>query len=186
MKVLGGRARGKRIYVPKGAVIRATTDRTKESLFNILPSAEGRSFLDLFAGTGNVGIEALSRGAVHCVFVEKDSCLIQAIKKNLQHCGFVDQLEIMPCSVEKGIQKLAKRRECFDIIFADPPYMKGLVQTTIHLLTKYSILSSSSVVVIEHSPRETFHEVDKKIFLSDQRRYGDSMLSFFEVEQKKI
>ncbi|MBN2514685.1 MAG: 16S rRNA (guanine(966)-N(2))-methyltransferase RsmD [Deltaproteobacteria bacterium] len=182
MKVLGGRAKGKRIYVPKGAVIRATTDRTKESLFNILQSVEGRSFLDLFAGTGSVGIEALSRGVSHCVFVEKDPYLIKAIKKNLQHCGFVDQFDIIPYHVEEGIQRLAKRKESFDIIFADPPYIKGLVQKTINLLMKYSILSTPGIVVIEHSPRETFREADNKIVLSDQRRYGDSMLSFFEIK----
>ncbi|MBT8491189.1 MAG: 16S rRNA (guanine(966)-N(2))-methyltransferase RsmD [Deltaproteobacteria bacterium] len=182
MKVIGGRAKGKRIYVPKGAVIRATTDRTKESLFNILPSVEGSSFLDLFAGTGNVGIEALSRGASQCVFVEKDPHLIKAIKKNLQHCGFADQFDIIPFPVEKGIRGLAKRKECCDIIFADPPYIQGLVQKTINLLMKYSILSIQGIVVIEHSPKETFHDADKKIVLSDQRRYGDSMLSFFEIK----
>lgn len=182
MKVVGGRAKGKRLYIPKGAVLRATTDRTKESLFNILQSVEGRSFLDLFAGTGSVGIEALSRGASYCVFVEKDPYLIKAIKENLQHCGFVDQFEIIPFPVEKGIQRLAKRKEYFDIIFADPPYMKGLVQKTIYLLMKYFISSSNGVVVIEHSPRETFHDTDNKIVLSDQRRYGDSMLSFFEIK----
>jgi len=182
MKVIGGQAKGRRIYIPKGAVIRATTDRTKESLFNILPSVEGRSFLDLFAGTGSVGIEALSRGASYGVFVEKDPSLIKAIKKNLQHCGFVDQFDIIPFPVEKGIQGLAKRKEYFDIIFADPPYVKGLVQKTISLLMKYSITSTPGIVVIEHSPRETFHEADNKIVLNDQRRYGDSMLSFFEIK----
>ena len=186
MKVLGGQAKGTKIYIPKGAPVRATSDRTKESLFNILPSMEGQLFLDLFAGTGNIGIEALSRGAARAVFVEKNSLLIKAIKRNLSLCGFIGQYELIPIAVENGIQLLAKRKEKFDVIFADPPYERSFLQKTVDSLSSVSLVSENGIIVIEHSYRETYEGSDDKLILSDQRRYGDTVISFFEVNNERL
>jgi len=186
MKVTGGQAKGKKIYIPKGVPVRATSDRTKESLFNILHSMEGKLFLDLFAGTGNIGIEALSRGAARAVFVEKNNLLIKAIKKNLNLCGFNDQYELIPTAVENGIQLLARRKEKFDVIFADPPYEGNFVQKTLDSLSRASLVFENSIIVIEHSHREKYEEDDDKFTLSDQRRYGDTMISFFEINNGRL
>jgi N6-adenine-specific methylase len=128
MRIIGGRAKGRRIFTPKGRRIRPTSDMVKESLFNILPSIKGKLFLDLFAGTGNVGLEALSRGAAMAVFVERNPHLAEVINKNLAICGFDENYEIISATVEKGIKLLSKGRKRFDIIFADPPYEKGIVK----------------------------------------------------------
>lgn len=186
MKVTGGQAKGKKIYIPKGAPVRATSDRTKEALFNILPSMEGKLFLDLFAGTGNIGIEALSRGAAKAVFVEKNNLLIKAIKKNLSLCGFNDQCELIPAAVENGIQLLARRKEKFDVIFADPPYEGNFVQRTLDSLSRLSLVSENGIFVIEHSHREAFEDNDCSFILRDQRRYGDTMISFFEINNERL
>ena len=186
MKVTGGQAKGKKIYIPKGVPVRATSDRTKESLFNILPSMEGKLFLDLFAGTGNIGIEALSRGAARAVFVEKNNLLIEAIKKNLSLCGFIDQYELIPTAAENGIQLLARRKEKFDVIFADPPYERSFLQKTVDSLGRASLVSENGIIVIEHSHREKYEENDDKFILTDQRRYGDTMLSFFEINNERL
>lgn len=182
MKIIGGVARGKKIFIPKGVYLRATTDRTKESLFNILPSIEGKSFLDLFAGTGNIGIEAMSRGAVRTVFVEQNPLMIKAIKKNLSLCGFERNYEIIKTTVEQGVGILSRRKDRYDIIFADPPYEKGYVGKILQLLSLASLNSEDGVIAIEHTVREEFEADIGKIALVDQRKYGETVISFFEMK----
>ena len=186
MKIIGGYAKGRKIYLPKGVQFRPTADRTKESLFNILPSMEEKVFLDLFAGTGNIGLEAMSRGAVKAVFVEKNALLAGAIRENLNRCGFNGKYELIVSTVEKGIRLLARRKEQFDIIFADPPYMKGFIQKTLNLLGEFSLISGNGIVVMEHSYREEFERDNGKIIPVDQRRYGDAMITFFENDEGLI
>lgn len=181
MKVIGGTAKGRKISVPKGVCLRATTDRTKESLFNILPAPEGKAFLDLFAGTGNVGIEAMSRGAARTVFIEKNAVMAGVIKKNVSVCGLDGDYEVIATPCERGIRILAQRRESFDIIFADPPYERGYVEKTLYRLGRNSLLSVNGVIVIEHSDKEPCG--DDSIFeLKDQRKYGDTIISFWKMK----
>jgi 16S rRNA (guanine966-N2)-methyltransferase len=182
MKVIGGTAKGRKIHIPKGARLRATSDRTKEALFNILPSMKDTCFLDLFAGTGNVGIEALSRGAAKAVFVEKNPILVDAIKNNLQDCGFSSNYDVLRASVEAGVRILARKKDQFDIIFADPPYIQGLVDTTLRLLGDAPFITDNCLIVCEHSFREEISETDSTLVLCDSRRYGDSVISFFEAK----
>jgi 16S rRNA (guanine966-N2)-methyltransferase len=182
MKVIGGTAKGRKIHIPKGARLRATSDRTKEALFNILPCMEGICLLDLFAGTGNVGIEALSRGAAKVVFVEKNPILVDAIKYNLHECGFTDNYEVLRASVEAGVRILERKKDQFDIIFADPPYIQGFVDTTLRLLGDAPFVTDNCMIVVEHSFREEISETDLKLVLCDSRRYGDSVISFYEAK----
>jgi 16S rRNA (guanine966-N2)-methyltransferase len=182
MKVIGGTARGRKLSIPKGARLRATADRTKESLFNILPSLEGKSFLDLFAGTGNIGIEAMSRGAVRTVFVEKNAVTAGAIRKNISACGLGSDHEVLAVPCERGINILAQRRESFDIIFADPPYEKGYVERTLFWLGGGSLLSANGIIAIEHSEKERWGD-GSAFSLVDQRKYGDTMISFWEMNE---
>jgi len=182
MKVIGGTAKGRKISIPKGARLRATADRTKESLFNILPSPDGKAFLDLFAGTGNIGIEAMSRGAARTVFIEKSAVMAGAIKKNVSACGLDRDYEVIATPCDRGIAILTKRQESFDIIFADPPYEKGYVEKTLSWLSRSSLLSAKGIIVIEHSDKEPCRE-EKSFALKDQRKYGDTMISFWEIKQ---
>ncbi|MBN2179800.1 MAG: 16S rRNA (guanine(966)-N(2))-methyltransferase RsmD [Deltaproteobacteria bacterium] len=179
MRVVGGHSRGRRLLVPKGSSIRITADRVKESIFNILQPLEGRSFLDLFAGTGNVGIEAMSRGAKPVFFVEVARLHAGTIKKNIDLCGFESGFEIVPKTVKKGIELLSMRDKCFDIIFADPPYEKGLIEKTLGILGAHRITSKNGILVMEHSSNEECCGNDDFV-VTDQRKYGDTVISFLQ------
>lgn len=180
MRIIGGVVKGRRIYSPKKSTIRPTADIIKESLFNILYEVSGKTFLDLFAGSGNVGLEALSRGAGKVVFVEKSAVMVNAIKKNLGDLGFRDKYEILATEVAKGIRQIHKKGESFDLLFADPPYDKGHVEETLWHLSKGNIVSSGGIIIIQHSIRESLPIEGTDIFiLTDQRRYGDTLISFF-------
>jgi 16S rRNA (guanine966-N2)-methyltransferase len=179
MRVVGGHSRGRRLLVPKGSSIRITADRVKESLFDILQPLEGRSFLDLFAGTGNVGIEAMSRGAEPVFFVEVARLHAGTIKKNIDLCGFESGFEIVPKTVKKGIELLSMRDKCFDIIFADPPYEKGLIEKTLGILGAHRITSKNGILVMEHSSNEECRGNDDFV-VTDQRKYGDTVISFLQ------
>jgi 16S rRNA (guanine966-N2)-methyltransferase len=182
MRIIGGEARGRPIRCPRGCRIRPTTDRVKESLFAILHPVTGLRFLDVFAGCGNVGLEALSRGASFAVFVERESRLAQAIRGNLQVLGFEDRAEIRMADAGPAMKRLGEKEERFDVVFADPPYDEGFVAGLIASLEGKDILAEDGLVVIQHSVREMPEASQMhKMVMADQRRYGDTMLSFFKT-----
>ncbi|HBH88235.1 MAG TPA: 16S rRNA (guanine(966)-N(2))-methyltransferase RsmD [Syntrophaceae bacterium] len=186
MRIIGGDAKGRRIHSPKRSKIRPTSDGIKESLFNILPEVSEKSFLDLFAGTGNVGIEALSRGASKVVFIEKNAVMANSIKRNLEEFGLSGKYEILTTEASKGIRQLQKRRERFDYLFADPPYEKGFIREIFQCIREGEMISSDGFVVIQHSIRENIEGTQTGTFvLTDQRKYGDTLLSFFNNTVKE-
>lgn len=180
MRIIGGRAKGRRIAVPRGFSVRPTSDRIKEALFNILGPLDGQRFLDLYAGTGNVGIEALSRGAEESFFVEKIDVLVTALQKNLEAFGFQGRYKILRMDVEKAIAHLVQEGRRFDLIFADPPYRRGLIERIMSLLNAYpSLLAERGRLVIQHAATEPLQMKAETAFeLVDARRYGDTVLSF--------
>jgi 16S rRNA (guanine966-N2)-methyltransferase len=180
MRIIGGDSKGRRIYSPRRNKIRPTSDGIKESLFNIIQEVSGKSFLDLFAGCGNVGLEALSRGAAQVVFVEKNPIMVNAIKKNLLELGITNKYQILETEVTKGIKKLQSKSETFDFIFADPPYEKGFVREVLQYLGDGEMISSGGLLIFQHSVRENMPGKPTGTFmLTDQRRYGDTLISFF-------
>jgi len=187
MRIIGGDAKGRRIYSPKKNNIRPTSDGIKESLFNILQEVSGKAFLDLFAGCGNVGLEALSRGAANVVFVEKNPVMVNAIKRNLLELGINNKYQILETEAAKGIKKLQRKGEQFDFLFADPPYEKGFIREIFQYLGEGEMISSSGVAIFQHSIREDIPGTLTGTFmLTDQRRYGDTRISFFKrMEREK-
>ena len=187
MRIISGISKGKRLCTLRGRAIRPTSDRVKESIFNILgKEVDGRHVLDLFAGTGNVGIEALSRGATRTVFVEKERSAIDLIKKNLSHCGFEDRVHIMTGEVERAIRLLHRKGEVFDFIFMDPPYRRGLVQKTLGILQAQPLHHEDSILVIEHDRRETLSESTEGWTLARKRQFGDTVVSFIAPSGKRF
>jgi 16S rRNA (guanine966-N2)-methyltransferase len=185
MRIIGGDAKGKHIYSPKRSQTRPTSNGIKESLFNILQEVSGKSFLDLFAGSGNVGLEALSRGAARVVFVEKNAAMVNAIKKNLRELGFNDKYEILAAEVGKGIRQLQKNGESFDFLFADPPYEKSFIREIFRCLGEGNVISQDGLLIIQHSKREdVLGQHTDNFVLTDQRRYGDTLLSFFKIIER--
>jgi len=184
MKVIGGAARGRKLKVPKGLAVRPTTARVKESLFNILPhDLSGLRLLDLFAGSGNVSIEALSRGAVEAVLVDESARSAAAIHENLNRLELNRRAQVWVVSVARSLRKLDKAGEKFDLIFLDPPYDKGLVTITLQAIGKSSLLNPAGIVVVEHSGREVIKPNYGDLILNDRRRYGDTLLSFFHRQE---
>jgi 16S rRNA (guanine(966)-N(2))-methyltransferase RsmD len=183
MRVIGGAARGRRLKVPKGQVTRPTAARVKESLFNILPhDFSGMRVLDLFAGSGNVSIEALSRGAALAVLVDESPRAAAVIRENLRRLNLTESTQLWTAPVARSLRKLAKSGERFDLIFLDPPYDRELVGTTLKAIAQNCLLTAGGKVVAEHSARERVQPRYEHLVLNDQRRYGDTLLSFFVFE----
>jgi len=189
MRIIGGMAKGKALHFPAGSKERPTSDFLREALLNLIGSVSGKSFLDLFAGSGSVGLDAASRGAKEVCFIEKNKILAEAAKKNIEKCGFEKQCHIINTDVRAGLSDLFKKKCKFDIIFADPPYNNGLVETILKLLKEYPVFKEGALIVIQHSTREDlspflvesvcgeaiWHQID-------QRKYGDNAISFLKME----
>jgi 16S rRNA (guanine(966)-N(2))-methyltransferase RsmD len=185
MRVIGGERKGRRLLVPKGQTVRPTAARVKDSLFNILPhDFTDMKVLDLFAGSGNLSIEALSRGATKAVLVDASARAAAAIRENLRRLELTPLTEVWVAPVTRALKSLTKRGERFDRVFLDPPYDRGLVEPSLKALARGDLLSDSGIVVAEHSTRESVGPRYGSLILNDQRRYGDTLLSFFKSERK--
>ena len=181
MRVIGGEFKGRRLLVPRGGKVRPTSDRVREAIFDILgPGWNFQKALDLFAGTGSLGIEALSRGTPEVVFVEQGKGALTILRGNVKALGLRSRVWVLPLTVKRGIAILREKEEAFDLIFMDPPYGKGLIGKTLKEIAGRGIITSTGVIVAEHSPREEILP-PLALVLSQQRRYGDTALSFFQA-----
>lgn len=155
MRVITGTARGRHLSTVKGRDIRPTADRVKESLFNVLgPRVVDCEFLDLFAGSGAVGIEALSRGARRCVFVELMTPHLKVVEENLAATGLADRAELLRRDARAAAADLGRRANRFDLIFVDPPYSKGLVDEALKEIVAHRLLKPGGWVVCEHHKKD--------------------------------
>jgi len=179
MRVIAGNAKGLLLSAPNTNRVRPAADKVKGAIFNILGDLEGVDVLDLFAGSGSVGIEGLSRGARSCVFVEADRQTSTFIDKNLRHCRMDSQGQILVMQVLPSIRYLARKKRAFDLIFVDPPYDKGWVNRTLNLLGTSPLLQPHSQIVVEHSPRE-LPQPKEGLEIFDQRRYGQTFITFLK------
>jgi len=184
MRVISGSARGTRLVSLGSANIRPTLDRVKESFFNqIGPGLEGECFLDLFAGSGSIGVEALSRGAENVVFVEPNSKAQKIILQNLEKCHMQDKpWDLLRSTAASGLKILSERKLGFDLVYMDPPFAEGLYEPTMVELSHLGILRQDAVVVLEHAHKTVFSENYDKLKFYKNRRIGDSCLSFFNFE----
>jgi 16S rRNA (guanine966-N2)-methyltransferase len=179
MRVISGTSKGRKLVTRRGQILRPTSGRIKESIFGILGGdVAGKGVLDLFAGTGNLGIEALSRGARKAFFVERERQALHVIQKNLSQCGMEGQSEILPIDAIRAIRILEARGESFDLIFMDPPYERGLVEKTLEKLKTHRIYHESSILIVQRDRREPLPETFEGWTLSRERRIGDTIVSF--------
>lgn len=152
MRVIAGVAKRKSLETPSGNATRPTTDRIKETLFNILQQEiVGVRFLDLFSGSGGIGIEALSRGADACVFVEKSREAVRCIRKNLENTGFSEKSRVIPADIMQALRQMKSGEKAFDIIFLDPPYDSGYAEQVIPFLLTSSLVKSGTLIILETS-----------------------------------
>ena len=176
MRVITGIARGKRLKSLSGNDVRPTTDKVKEGIFSAIQfDIEGRRFLDMFAGSGQMGIEALSRGAESALVVDNSKKAVEIIKENIAACGF--QKEI---SVRKGdySEVLTKGAE-YDVIFLDPPYASELLAKAIELIVKFDILSKDGIIVCETERDKRLIELDAPYSKGREYLYGKSKITIY-------
>ena len=187
MRVIGGNAKGRRLKVPKGQAVRPTSGRVKEALFNILPrDLSGIKVLDLFAGTGNVTIEAISRGAAEAILIDSSEKSAKVIRENLRRVRFTDQTRVWVIPVSRALRLLARRGESFDMIFLDPPYQHNWVEACLKIISRGNLLRGSGTLIVEHSAREQVDAEYGSLVLQDRRNYGDTLLSFFKHKTAPI
>jgi 16S rRNA (guanine966-N2)-methyltransferase len=183
MRVISGTARGTRLVSLGAAYIRPTLDRVKESFFNqVGPGLEGLTFLDLFAGSGSMGIEALSRGAKTVVFVEPNLEAQRIIMQNLEKCrmtGDSPRWVLLKSSALAGLKTLKEQNLSFDLVYVDPPFADNLYEPTLLGLSPSEILHQDAIIVAEHFHKTVLKENYDKISLHKDRRLGDTCLSFF-------
>lgn len=177
MRVIAGKYKGRVLYPPETERIRPTTDRIKETLFNILYSKgfpDGCRVLDLFSGSGALGIEALSRGAAECVFTDADKSSLKLTSKNLSHVGI--KAETLNMDFRNALASCGK----FDLILADPPYAAGYEDEILSSVRENEVLLPDGMLVIEHSEKNSLINAQKD-YIIDTRRCGNTSLSFLKL-----
>lgn len=185
MRVIAGKARRLPLITPSGRKTRPTTDRIKETLFNIIQTEiPGSRFLDLFSGSGAIGIEALSRGAEHAVFVEFGKEPISCIRANLEKTKLQEQATVLPVEVTYGISKLSRMGQVFDIAFADPPYQSGFEPKIAELLSRFPIVRPGGLIIIESSIDTKADYVDTAYYdIWKRKEYKTNQHIFLRVRE---
>jgi 16S rRNA (guanine(966)-N(2))-methyltransferase RsmD len=187
MRVIAGTNRGKKLAVPPGISTRPTSDRVKEALFSILESRidfASIRVLDICAGTGSLGIEALSRGAESCCFIESDKSVKSILDKNLQVTSGLEQSQILNMDVIKALKLVAGRNNNFDLVFFDPPYASELYKIVLDAVDFYNILAPGAILVAECAVRNSLAESFGRLRRFDRRVYGETALELFVLEEK--
>lgn len=180
MRVISGKCRGTHLIAPEGIETRPTTDRIKETLFNMiafdLPECQ---FLDLFSGSGAIGIESLSRGAKQAVFVEQGDKAFRCIRENLEKTRLKESSEILTCSAQDAVKLLAQRKMSFDIIFMDPPYALEGIDQLINSIAEYDLLNEDGYIILERSTKSIVN-LPTSLVLWKEKKYRTTTLSFIK------
>ena len=175
MRVVTGKARGRRLKTPEGEAVRPTTDSVKEALFNIIQGdIEGRRVLDLFAGSGQLGIEALSRGAAETVFVDSSRDSVKLVKENLRLCGF--EANVIQSDALKYLESCGR----FDIIFVDPPYDSELYERVLEAVARLDLLRSGGVIIVEARKERALPDMQEPYVKKKEYNYGKVKLAVYE------
>lgn len=184
MRVIAGSAKGRKLLTPDSMNTRPTTDRLKEALFGMIQfDVPGTEFLDLFAGCGGIGIEALSRGAVSLDAVEQEAKALGCIRSNLKALGFDQQARVWPMPVERALERLAAEGRRFDMIFMDPPYLKGWEEKITALIADYRLLKPDGILIVESSSQTILEAAQleaKGLQLVKEKVYKTTRFSFLQ------
>lgn len=180
MRVVSGRLKGKTLKAAPGSSTRPTTDKVKEAIFNIIgPYFDGGICLDLFAGSGGLGIEALSRGAERSIFIDRDGKAIQTIYDNLRTCDVEAAAEVYRNDFKRALKALIKRELVFDYIFLDPPYAKQQLKEILEVINENRLLNKQGVIVCEHSSDVVLPRHVENLTLVKEENYGIITISIY-------
>ena len=186
MRIIGGTLKGRKLATIRGKIIRPTADRLREAIFNILADrVENSVVLDLFAGTGALGIEAFSRGAQSVVFVDNSISAIAVLKKNISTCALEENATIIKWDISKNLNCIQSINPAFDLVFLDPPYNKDCLKPVLHSLSRNDALETGACLVIEHSDTEPVPLKIPVFNIADQRRYGRTLISFLLYQPER-
>jgi 16S rRNA (guanine(966)-N(2))-methyltransferase RsmD len=179
MRIIAGQLKGRRLVAPRGDRTRPTADQVRTALMDtLMPWLPGARVLDLYAGSGAVGLEALSRGATHATFVERDPRALDALRQNIDALGLTRQARWVRGEVVREIERLAES-ERFGIVFLDPPYDAGLVEKTLARLGEGHVTEADAIVVAQHPTKQPPREVAGCLAAYRARRFGETTLTFF-------
>ena len=185
MRIISGEFRSRKLRFPKSKKTRPMTDRAKETIFNILgETVRHARVLDLFAGTGSLGLEALSRGAIHATFVEEGDWARKSLSDNVKMLGLVRQSTFLWQDVFKAFKRLEHEGESFDLIFLDPPYNQGLVKKLLNVLGRSDIVTPQTQVVLHRSRQEKLPDSLEGFELQREKQIGQACLSFLSKSVK--
>lgn len=185
MRIIAGEARGRPLFTPKGQDTRPTQDRVRESLFNILMwDTVGARVLDLFAGSGALALEALSRGAAEAALVDVSADAVACIRRNTETLRFGDRATILHCDWQTALQRLSQTTKPFSLVFLDPPYRMTDTPAQCATMANLGLLQTDALIVIEHRQGET-PSPDTRFTLRDARGYGDTAISFYVYREAK-
>jgi 16S rRNA (guanine966-N2)-methyltransferase len=179
LRIIAGKYKGRRLKTPRGSAIRPTADRIREAIFNILGGGcRDRQVFDIFAGTGALGLEALSRGANRAVFVDNRRTAVDAIRRNIAVCGCEENSAVFLADVRRQLDCLNQVERTAELVFLDPPYQLDLIRPALQHLVRRSLVAPEARLVIEHSVHEALPELEGHFRLDDRRRYGKTLVSF--------
>ena len=187
MRIIGGEWRGKRLRIKKDLEVQPTKNRVREALFDVLGDIRKGNFLDLYAGLGAVGLEALSRGAEEVVFVERKKRCVAVIERNLNELKVREMAEVYRLPVEKVLTILSKNGKKFKFIFLDPPYsiseerLKGIFV----MIIRGQLLLNKGMFILEHQTAREVPKIIKPLYLDKEKRYGNSTLSFYKLTGRR-
>jgi 16S rRNA (guanine966-N2)-methyltransferase len=184
MRVISGIAKGKKLLSPLTMETRPTLDRVKESIFDIIQmKIYGSKVIDVFAGTGSLGLEAVSRGAVNCFLIDKGKDTYDLLKQNVINLKFEDKCKIFNMDSYKVLEQLGEGHEKFDIIFIDPPYAKDMIPPAVKIIEKYRMLSNDGIIVTKIDSKEEIYEGTTEIKIYNHRKYGNTTICFYRYEE---
>jgi 16S rRNA (guanine966-N2)-methyltransferase len=181
VRVIGGSLGGRRLIAPHGSRTRPTSDRVREALFMTLEPLDGLRVVDLFAGTGALGIEALSRGAAHVDFVERDPAARRALESNIATLSIVDRTTVWPLVLPQGLKRLSGRLLAADLVLVDPPYGDAAGLRVLEALGAAGCLAPEARVVFEHASRDDARESAGRLTRVRTRRYGDTAITLYRA-----
>lgn len=184
VRVTGGALKGQRVALPFESIARYTAAKVREAIFNLVGPMEDADFLDLFAGSGSVAIEALSRGARSATLVESNRQMFRAIELNLRRLSLQPRAQALNISAQRAIPFLFERHYTYKMIFLDPPYEQGLIGETMGLLSRYPLHTPEAVFILEHSKRDCFSRNPFPGFVRlSEKRYGDTFITLLVKEE---
>ena len=181
MRIIAGDFKGRKIEMPVGYDIRPTTEKVKEAMFSIIGSVIYDAVaVDLFSGTGNLGLEALSRGAEKCYFCDNNRSSIELIKRNIANCRAEEWSVLIPGDYEKCLMRISEKGEKVDIFIIDPPYKKGLYDRCFELIDELDLLAEGGLIIAEHKREDEFPDEMSGFTKLKDRHYGTITLSVYE------